>query len=138
MTKSNLLYFAETITKTGSFSDEEMLWPDRILLRVTFLQAQLYGSVALRAQEGEKWASIATSAKEISDTRRSLMHTSMIRLSGLVQIDGFQTDDAYTSLDGLSYHQLTVFWSDGKSIYENQLKRLGVFDNNLLQSSVPI
>jgi len=99
---------------------------------------KLYGKVAIEAQRQQKWTSITARASLDAPTRLRALNVAMANISGTMQQEGFQTDDARAEIDGAFYHQLTVFWADGKDIYEKQLHRLGTLDTELLQTAASI
>lgn len=100
-------------------------------LMVSDMKLELLGKVAENARVGGKWASIITVADGNSRSRHDA-YSALMTASDSLQHDGFQTDEAYLRENDRIYHQLTVFWADGKNIYENDLHLLGTFDPELL------
>lgn len=102
--------------------------------QLTALKLLLLSRAAIRSSAGEKWAAVVVKSRLDDGNCRSEAHFNITCLSDFVQMDGFQTDEGHIEQDGYHYHQLTVFWGDGKSIYEAQ-HRLGEVDQQLLVSA---
>ncbi len=99
---------------------------------------ELFAQITEQASKGEKWASVTGKAHANSAKERSLLHLLIINTSHFMQMDGFQTDEAVTEADGYRYHQLTVFWADGKDKYEHELHRLRTMDDELLDQAIAV
>jgi hypothetical protein len=98
---------------------------------VGWLTLRLMRRISSAAERGKKWASIEIEADSLLPEDQIAARSITSSISRTMQEEGFQTDEAYRENGEGFIRQLTVFWADGKDIYED-LELLGTIDPDYL------